>query len=102
MLELACAASLCITYRSQLKSHVRTNTEDIRKAWRGPCTTVVGTNLCVLRPLEVKDNGIRGVGGVAGKEACCVHATNFISRRQYLVACCFSSYVGNIFGLHSI
>jgi hypothetical protein len=40
--------------------------------------TVVGANLCVPRPLEVKDKGIRGVGGVADKEACTVHTkTNY-------------------------
>jgi hypothetical protein len=40
---------------------------------------VVGANLCVPRPLEVKDKGIRGV-----------------SQRQHFVARCLSSYVGNV------
>jgi hypothetical protein len=31
--------------------------------------TVVGANLCVPYPLEIKDKGIRRVGGVAEKEA---------------------------------
>jgi hypothetical protein len=50
----------------------------------------------------VKGKGIRGLGGVADKEACTVHTKNIISQRQYFVARCFSSYVGNIFGLHSV
>jgi hypothetical protein len=43
--------------------------------------SVVGANLCVRRPLEVKDKGITEVGGVAGKEAqaFAVHTINIIS-----------------------
>jgi hypothetical protein len=37
--------------------------------WRYGLCTVVGANLRVRRPLEVKCKGIKGVGGVAGKEA---------------------------------
>jgi hypothetical protein len=61
---------------------------------------VVRANLCVRRPLEVKGKGIRKVGGVADKDACTVHSFNF-SQRQYFVARCLSSYVGNVFGTHS-
>jgi hypothetical protein len=63
--------------------------------------TAVGTNLCVRGPLEVKSKGIRGVGGVADKEAYTVHTIN-ISQRQYFVAHCLSSCVGNVFGSHSM
>jgi hypothetical protein len=59
---------------------------------------VVGTNLCVRRLLEVKDKGIRGMEGVADKEACIIHAFNNISLRQYFVARCLSSCVSNVFG----
>jgi hypothetical protein len=48
--------------------------------------------------LEVKGKGIRGVGGVASKEACTVHTINIISQRQYFVARCHSSHIGNVFG----
>jgi hypothetical protein len=65
-------------------------------------STVVGANLCVRRPSDVKGKGIRGAGGVADKEAYTVHTINIISQRQYFVARCLSSYVGNVFGLHSI
>jgi hypothetical protein len=40
--------------------------------------TVAGANLCVQSPLEVKGEGIRGEGGVAGKEAYTVQ-TNTLS-----------------------
>jgi hypothetical protein len=42
------------------------------------------------------------VGGGADKEAFTVHTINIISQRQYFVAHCLSSYVGNVFGEHSI
>jgi hypothetical protein len=61
--------------------------------------TIVGAN---RGPLEVKGKEVQGVGGVADKEAYTVHTINIISQRQYLVACCLISYVGNVFGLHSI
>jgi hypothetical protein len=54
------------------------------------------------RSVRNKGNGIRGVGGVAHKKACAVHTTNIVSSRQYFVARCHSSYVGNAFGLHSV
>jgi hypothetical protein len=41
-------------------------------------------------------------GGVADKDACTIHTFNIISERQYFVARCLSSYVDNVFGLHSI
>jgi hypothetical protein len=50
--------------------------------------TVVGRNLCVPRPLEVKGKGIRGA---TDKEAYTVHTINIISQRQYYVASCLSS-----------
>jgi hypothetical protein len=50
--------------------------------------TVVGTNLCVPRPLEVKGKGIRGV---SDKEAYNVHAKNIISQKQYFAA--YSRYM---------
>jgi hypothetical protein len=34
-----------------------------------PLFTVVGANLCVRGPSDVKGKGIRGEGGVADKEA---------------------------------
>jgi hypothetical protein len=40
--------------------------------------TVVGAKPCVRCPLEVKGKGIRGVGGVADKEAYTVHTINII------------------------
>jgi hypothetical protein len=58
-------------------------------------------NLCVPRPLEVNGKGIRGVEGAADNEAYTVHTINIISQRQYFVARCLSSYVGNVFDLHS-
>jgi hypothetical protein len=65
--------------------------------------TVVGANLCVRRPLELKDKRIRGVGGIADKEAHTAHTIKIISQRQYFVARCLISFFGNIFGLlHSI
>jgi hypothetical protein len=58
--------------------------------------TVVGANLCIPRPLEVNGKEIRGLGGVAGKEACSVHATNIISQRQYSGARCWDSASQNL------
>jgi hypothetical protein len=43
---------------------------------------VVGENLWVRRPLEVKGLGIREVGGVAGEEARTIHTINIIPQRQ--------------------
>jgi hypothetical protein len=57
---------------------------------------------CISRPLEVKAKGIRGVGGVADKEAYTVHTINITSQWQYFVACCLNSYASNVFGLCSI
>jgi hypothetical protein len=45
--------------------------------------------------------GDRGMGGVADKEAYTVHAMHTIFQRQYFVAHCLISYIGNVFGLHS-
>jgi hypothetical protein len=64
--------------------------------------TVVGANLCVPRPLEIKGKGIRRVGGVAVKEAYTVHPFNIISQRLYFVAHSLSSCVGNVFGSYSM
>jgi hypothetical protein len=64
--------------------------------------TVVGANLCVRGPLQVKGKGIRRMGGVTGKETCTVHTFNIISERQYFVTRCLSSFVGDVFGLRSI
>jgi hypothetical protein len=64
-------------------------------------STVVRVNLCVRCPLEIKGKRITGVGGVSDKEAYTVHTINIISQWQYFVSCCFSSYVGNVFGLHN-
>jgi hypothetical protein len=66
-----------------------------------PYVTVVGANLCAPDPLEVKGKGIRGMEGVADKEAYAVHV-DIISQWQYFVACHLISYVSNAFGLHSI
>jgi hypothetical protein len=65
-------------------------------------STVVGANLCPRDPLEVKGKVVIGTGGVADKEAYTVHTINIISQLQYFVSRCLSSYVGNVFGLHSI
>jgi hypothetical protein len=62
--------------------------------------TVVGTNLCVPRPLEIKGKGIRGVGGVADKEAYSVRT--IVSQRQFFVPRCLISFVGSVFGLRCI
>jgi hypothetical protein len=59
--------------------------------------TLVGAHLCVRRSLEEKGKEIRGV---TDREAYTVHTINIISRRQYFVARCHSSCVGNVFGLH--
>jgi hypothetical protein len=67
-----------------------------------PPSAVVGANLCVRRPVRSKRQGDHRGGRVADKKACTVHTTNIISQRQYFVARCLSSYVGNVFGLHSI
>jgi hypothetical protein len=64
--------------------------------------TVVGKNLCVPCPLEVNGKGIRGLGGVAGKEAHTIQTMNIISRRQHFIAPCLSSHVGNVFGLRRV
>jgi hypothetical protein len=63
--------------------------------------TIVVANLCVRSPLDVKDKGIRGVGGTVDKDTCTVHTINIISQWQYFVARCLSSYVGNVFGLNT-
>jgi hypothetical protein len=60
---------------------------------------VIRANLCARDPLEVKGKGIRGV---ADKEAHTVYTIDIVSQRQYVVAHCLSSYVGDVFGLHSI
>jgi hypothetical protein len=48
--------------------------------------TVVGTKPCIPHPLEVSGNGIRGVEGVADKEAKTVQTININSQLQYFVA----------------
>jgi hypothetical protein len=65
-------------------------------------STVVGTNMCAPRPLVLKGNGIRGGGRVANKDAYTVHTMNIIFQPQYVVSRCLSSYVGDVFDLHSI
>jgi hypothetical protein len=65
-------------------------------------TAIVGANLCVPGPLEVKGKGIREMGEVADKEAYTVQTINIISQRQYFIARCLSFYVGYVFGLHSM
>jgi hypothetical protein len=75
-----------------------------RFSWRNNYTlnfTVVGANLWVRHPLEVKSMGIRRVGGVADKEAYAVHTINIISQRQFFGPSCLSSCVSNVIGLHS-
>jgi hypothetical protein len=54
------------------------------------------------RSVRSKRQGIRGVGRVVDKEAYTVHTINIIFQRQYFVARCLISNVGNVFGLHSI
>jgi hypothetical protein len=56
-------------------------------------STVVGSNLCVKCPLEVKSKGIRGVVALEGKEACIDHAINTVSQWQWFVARCLMSAV---------
>jgi hypothetical protein len=52
-------------------------------------STIVGANLRVPRPLEVKKGcGIRGVGGVADKGAYNILAGDIIFQRQYFVVRC--------------
>jgi hypothetical protein len=54
-----------------------------------------------VRSTSVRNNdkGIRGVGGVADKEAYTVH---IISQRQCFVARRLSSFDGAVFGLHNM
>jgi hypothetical protein len=47
---------------------------------------VIGINLCVRGWLEVKEKGIRRVGGTADKEVCIFYTANFISQQQFFVA----------------
>jgi hypothetical protein len=58
----------------------------------------VGANMYVPGLLEVKGKGIRGVGGIPGKESYIIHTTNIISQRQYFVVHSLISYIGNVFG----
>jgi hypothetical protein len=44
--------------------------------------------------------GIKVVGEVARDEPYTVQTINTISQLQYLVACCFSSYISNVFGTY--
>jgi hypothetical protein len=53
-------------------------------------------------PVRSKRQCDQRVGGIANKEAKTVHTLNIVSQRQYFVARCLSSFVGNVFGLHSI
>jgi hypothetical protein len=55
-----------------------------------------------LRSVKIKEKVIGEVGGVIDKKAFSVHPFNIISQRQYFVARCLISYVGNVFGLHSL
>jgi hypothetical protein len=64
-------------------------------------SAVVGANLCVPGPMKVKDRRIRGVGEAAHEEVNTARAINVISQRQYSVVGCLSSWVVNVFGLHS-
>jgi hypothetical protein len=57
---------------------------------------VVGANLRVLRPLYWIGEGMRGVGGVAGKAALTVHAINITSHRQCPEARCLISCIDNV------
>lgn len=54
--------------------------------------TVVGTNLCVLCPLQEIGRGIREEGVATGKVSYTVHTVNIISQRQYFVACLRSCF----------
>lgn len=63
---------------------------------------VVGANMCVPLPIEVKGKGIGGVGGVAGKGGYSVRTVKFISQRQDFVVRCHSFCIGDVFALHSI
>jgi hypothetical protein len=65
----------------------------------GKPTTVVGANLCVPHPLEVKGKGPE-VGEVADKKEKTGHTVDIISL-SYFVTCRLRSCVGNVFGLHS-
>jgi hypothetical protein len=81
------------------------STQTISQTLCKACTThvtVVGVNLCHQGPLRVNGKGIRGVGRVSDKETYTVHITNVISPQRYFVAHCLISYVGNVFGLHSM
>jgi hypothetical protein len=46
----------------------------------------------------VRSTSVRSKRQVADKEAYTVHTINIISQRQYFVAHCLSSCVGNVFG----
>jgi hypothetical protein len=102
--EVFAAASETLVNLYQTTRH--NNPEDSHLAavrtWNLNTVTLVVTYLWVPRPLEVKGEGIRRLGGVADKEAHTVHTISIISQRQYFVARCLISCVGNVIGLRSI
>lgn len=56
---------------------------------------------CVRRPLELNVNEVRRWGVIPDKNARSVRSINIISQRRKFVARCPSSYVANVFELHS-
>jgi hypothetical protein len=58
---------------------------------------VVEANLCVRGPLKVTGKEIRGMGEAADEEAHTIHTMNIIAQRQYFVARCLISCVGNTY-----
>lgn len=63
--------------------------------------TVVGANLCIWRVRNKSPLGQRSERGIRYKEACTARTVNVVSQRQCFLARCLSSYVVNVFGLHS-
>lgn len=66
--------------------------------WQKQTATVVGVNLCVGSPLELKDKGMNGVGWLAGKEAYADHTINIIIQRQYFLFPCLIFCDDNVYG----
>jgi hypothetical protein len=63
---------------------------------------IVGANMFVRRPLEVKRKGIGKKECVVNKKAYTGHPINIISHFLYFVARSLTSIAGNVFGSHSV
>jgi hypothetical protein len=103
-ISLHCSArlttvQLVCSHEWQLYAKCYSTTVQCKKRKNYGHNTVVGENLFIWGPLEVKCKGIRGA---ADKEEFSVDTINIISQWQYFVARWLSSCVDNVFGLHSM